>query len=197
VGLSQILTRNASPQPSDDGCFQGYPGASGGHRPSAPAQAAARGGSAPPSAPDGWRLAKNGGPRIHRTCANASVGFGASSRVRGCRREAYPGAARILKTTEALRVGTGTVHRVKRLMAAVVASWKSPPPNRGIDLTHRFLPFSPVEAPIGFVRADRFQPSLSPAFEDTFDLDFVVPDQQVMPVSTSIKGRGLASKTCV
>jgi hypothetical protein len=72
-----------------------------------------------------------------------------------------------------------------------------PPPIVEIDLTHRFLPFSPVEAPIGFVRADRFQPSLSPAFEDTFDLDFVVPEQQVMPVSASIKGRGLPSETRV
>ena len=71
---------------------------------------------------------------------------------------------------------------------------KAHPPVAKTDLTHRFLPFSPVEAPIGFVRADRFQPSRSPAFEDTFDLDFVVPDQQVMPVSTSIQGRGLPSE---
>ena len=70
-----------------------------------------------------------------------------------------------------------------------------PPPIVEIDLTHRFLPFSPVEAPI--VPVDRFQPSLSPVFEDTFDLDFVVPDQQVMPVSTSIQGRGLPSETRV
>jgi hypothetical protein len=38
---------------------------------------------------------------------------------------------------------------------------------------------------------------MSPAFEDTFDLDFGVPDQQVMPVSTSIKERGLPSETRV
>ena len=36
-------------------------------------------------------------------------------------REQLATGAGILKTTEALRVGTGTVHRVKRSMAAVVA----------------------------------------------------------------------------
>ena len=65
--------------------------------------------------------------------------------------------------------GCGLIRRV----------WKRPThTNRRNRLTRSFLPFSPVEAPIGFVRVDRFQPGLSPAFEDTFDLDFVVPDQQ-------------------
>jgi hypothetical protein len=57
-------------------------GASGGTSCVSAAHAAARGGLAPPFARDGRRPAKNGHPRLHRTCGNAQSASCPSSCVK-------------------------------------------------------------------------------------------------------------------